>query len=86
MEDDHLLPCPFCGSSMDVEDSDTIHPSGTFWKERSNGLRAYVGRNEEHDGSCYVVTCCTIYGGCDASITADSKEEVIQRWNTRSKV
>ena len=90
-----LLPCPFCGSALDDADSDTLHMSHIAWKdtychvpiheETKGGIkRLYVKYNEPCDGHCYEVHCPTIYGGCGATITEDSIEEVIAAWNKRS--
>jgi sarcosine oxidase delta subunit len=76
--------CPFCGSEIDIEDSDNFHPSMVAWKTTEHG-RAYVYFRDEHEGQCWEVHCCTHYGGCGASITADTKEETIAKWNKRSK-
>ena len=81
-----LLNCPFCGSELDIEDSDTFHASTVGWKNRGE-YREYVNfREVPKDQWCHEVHCCTIYGGCGASITADSRQEAIDKWNTRSKV
>lgn len=78
-----LLPCPFCGSELDDADSDTLHMSHIAWKD-AYGRRNYVRYNEPCDGHCYEVHCPKIYGGCGATITEDSIEEVIAAWNKRS--
>lgn len=78
-----LLPCPFCGSALDDADHDTLHKSHIAWKY-AHGHRKYVRYNEPCDGHCYEVHCPTTYGGCGATITADSIEEVIAAWNKRS--
>lgn len=83
-----LLPCPFCGSELDSEDSDTLHQSGILWQDHPAGFRHYFSRNDgefswNHQGKCYVVNCCLHYGGCGANISGDSKEEAIVKWNTR---
>ena len=78
-----LKPCPFCGSGLDVDDSDTLHPSGTAWLEVEGLLcRRYVSYKESPNW-CYEVHCCTHYGGCGASIAGDSRDEAIRLWNRR---
>jgi hypothetical protein len=79
-----LLPCPFCGKQMDIHCDETLHRSSTAWKDTKYG-RGYVRYHEECDGYCYEVHCNKIYGGCGATITDDSIEEVIAAWNKRSK-
>jgi len=27
-----MLPCPFCGKNVDLEDPDTLHPDGLYWR------------------------------------------------------
>jgi hypothetical protein len=77
-----LLNCPFCGSELESEDADTLHKSCS-WRNR-DGYREYLTTsNPLADGFCYQINCPTIYGGCGSSISADSKEEVIEKWNTR---
>lgn len=42
-----LLPCPFCGRKVDDDLSDTLYPSGTYWREE-DGLRHYIGHRDRN--------------------------------------
>lgn len=83
-------PCPFCGMEIDLEDVDTVYPSGTGWidvpfEEMEGGsYRHYVPASQvPPEQWCYKIICNESYGGCTAEIHADSKEEAIERWNNR---
>lgn len=81
-----LLACPFCGNHLDANDPDTVHPSGTGWKEEEDGFRHYVNfREVPREQWCYYVICPAHYGGCDAEVCGDSEDEAIAKWNTRVK-
>lgn len=84
-----LKPCPFCGLTSDTEWEDTLYLS-SGWKDEDlcgDGtlVRHYVSifDNTRH-GMSYGILCSTTYGGCGASITGDSVEEVIEKWNKRA--
>ena len=80
-----LKACPFCGHKLDHEDSDTIHPSGVGWKPwKGARFRHYVSYLEvPQEQWCWEVHCDITAGGCGASISGDSQEEAIARWNRR---
>lgn len=85
-----LLPCPFCGMEPDLEDVDTLHKSGIYWRLRKIGdgkIRTYHGRNESQDGDgeCWEMNCPTTAGGCGVVMSGDSREETINSWNRRAK-
>ena len=86
-----LKPCPFCGMTSDTEWEDTLYPSGVGWRLLDRGDRglckSYLGRDRVDiwEGTCYEINCATTYGGCGVSISGDSKEEVIDKWNSRKK-
>lgn len=87
MDDQKLLPCPFCGKRVTLEDDDTLYPSGILWRDDPEiGLRTYHRRKEqrEGDGMCYTLHCPVPSGGCGAEISGDSKEEAIAAWNRRN--
>ena len=82
-----LKDCPFCGFHADFADEDVLHISGAWIEEpESDG---YKFRHYTHSGDprktgyCYVINCVQHYGGCGASISGDSIEEVVAKWNRR---
>jgi hypothetical protein len=89
MSHEALLPCPFCGRPVDddLDDgcNDTLYPSGIYWREE-HGMRHYVSHRERQEGDqpCWSMHCPTTGGGCDVEVTADSKSEVIAKWNRRA--
>ena len=70
-----LLNCPFCNGSL-YSEPDTLYPSGCTWGDLE-GCREY-GTHKEHPNKCWKIVCT-----CGAELHADSKEEVIVKWNTR---
>jgi hypothetical protein len=79
-------PCPFCGKEADMNDPDTLYPSGSYWRDAADvGIRTYHGarQHQEGDGVCWAMHCPTPAGGCGAEITGDSKEEAIAAWDRR---
>jgi hypothetical protein len=79
-----MKPCPFCGHEVDLKAPDTLHPSGTGWKTRANGFRSYHSfREVPPEQWCYSLQCVTTSGGCGVRMDADSREEAIEKWNTR---
>lgn len=88
MTKEKLLPCPFCGKEMDVEDCDTLYPNGIGWmlRERHNKepLLTYGPSNKApKEQWCWSVHCQFHSGGCGAEISGDSKKEAIAAWNKR---
>lgn len=92
VNESELLPCPFCGHSVDMENKDTLYPSGWYWyEEQVDGLpkpfRFYILRdNDKFDGmqtECWEFNCPETSGGCGVSISGDSKEETIVKWQRR---
>lgn len=80
----NLKPCPFCGNEVDLEDDDTLHPSGVGWKPRGDIGRSYHSfREVPLEQWCYTMHCPTTSGGCGAEISGDSRQEAIDKWNKR---
>lgn len=79
-----LLPCPFCGKTMQITE-DTIYPSGTVWLYNEDlQCRTYHGIHDIPNGNiCWQINCCEHEGGCGASISGDSRQETIEKWNKR---
>jgi hypothetical protein len=81
-----MKPCPFCGKEVDLDDPDTLYPSGILYRNLEGGGRSYGTRKEFgeiYDGKCYVLHCYTGVG-CGVSMSGDSMEEVIEQWERRS--
>lgn len=93
-----LLDCPFCGMEADIEDGDVIHRATTWWIDSHTGTdaprRSYYGLRQIMDmkiagtmpdssGQCWEIHCVPYYGGCGASIVADTYDDVISKWNKR---
>lgn len=77
--------CPFCGKAVDLEDPDTLYPSGTGWLyNESLGCRTYHSYREvPKEQWCWTMHCPVTSGGCGAEMPGDSKAEVIAAWNKR---
>lgn len=80
------LACPFCGRLPDIDDGDTLYPSGTGWK-LDDGFRHYVNfREVPADQWCYLMNCTESSGGCGAEMSGDSAAEAVSKWNQRPNV
>lgn len=92
MNHSDIKPCPFCGKEIDINDPDTLYPSGVSWvsiEEESGieGLIAYVSSKEYPEANrCYQLICQVHQGGCGAEMHGDSVEEVLTKWNKRSSM
>ena len=84
-----LKPCPFCGKVLDLDDPDTLYPTGVYWYLDSDYGEIYSTQKFSHIGvagnPCYKLVCSGISGGCDAVMHGDSEQEVIERWNRRAQ-
>jgi hypothetical protein len=80
-----IKPCPFCGKEVDLEDDDTLYPTGSGWKDRTEGFRSYHNfREVPKEQWCYGLHCATTAGGCGVEMQGDSMEEAISKWNART--
>jgi len=76
--------CPFCGHKVDMSDPDTLYPNGTGWSDDLFTGRSYHSfREVPKEQWCYSIHCATTSGGCGVEMSADSKEEAIEKWNRR---
>lgn len=83
-----LLPCPFCGMAPDHDLSDTLYPSGTYWREHTDiPIRSYHGLSDRQvgDAPCFKMVCNETHGGCGAQVSGDSEAETIAAWNRRPR-
>ena len=80
------LPCPFCGMEVDLEDHDTLYPSGTGWLfDEELQMRTYHRPTQvPNEQWCWGMHCSTCAGGCGAEIHGDSKAEALAKWNRRA--
>jgi hypothetical protein len=86
-----LLPCPFCSKKVPDDLSDTLYPSGIYWREDPDSGRHYISHSDEmsraeDDNKCWEMNCTQNMGGCGSSISADSRDEVIAAWNRRAAI
>lgn len=75
--------CPFCGHvPEDLEDA--LHPTGGGWRD-DNGNRHYMRRDDPRGvhGKVWELGCLEHECGCGATMTGDSRDEVIAKWNKR---
>ena|SRR3989304_413616 len=81
-----LKPCPFCGKTVDINNDDTLYPSGLYWRWDTDGGRCYVAYKNRRpdDNPVWSMNCPESSGGCGAEIFGDIKEEAIQKWNRRT--
>ena len=73
-----LEPCPFCGTTPDLNDPDTLYPSGVGWKQVDDHVEYCSALEVSPDQWCYSLHCT-----CGAEMSADSPEDCIIKWNTR---
>ena len=80
-----MKDCPFCSKTPDLDEPETVHPSGIYWRLTEFG-REYISRNAitRDCFPCWVFNCVESAGGCGAEISGDSKEEVLEKWNRRA--
>lgn len=81
---EQALPCPFCGKTVDLNNEDTLYPTGTGWKIFGEYRTYHSFREVPKEQWCWGMHCPTVAGGCGAEIHGDSKKEALQKWNTRS--
>jgi hypothetical protein len=67
MRDEKLLPCP-CGMQLNAADEDCIYPATR---------PVYDPELDKMVFKVWELVCNPVYGGCDASVLGDSREDVI---------
>ena len=79
-----MLPCPFCGKRVDLDDDDTLYPTGIYWRI-TDGVRHYIRHKNRlpDDNKVWGMHCPETSGGCGVEIHRDSREECIDAWNRR---
>jgi hypothetical protein len=80
---EQMKPCPFCGHEVDLENGDTLYPNATGWKDREYGRSYHSFREVPQEQWCYSMHCPTTSGGCGCEMSADTKDEAIEKWNKR---
>ena len=84
-----LSDCPFCGFVFPDDPDylmDIVYRTGTVWRKSKYG-RTYHSLKDSPghiDGYCWEVVCNESMGGCGVTMFADSQQETIDKWNTRS--
>lgn len=76
------LPCPFCGKPVNLNDDDTLYPTGQYWRV-DDGIKHYIQHKDRQadDNSVWGMHCSATSGGCGAEIHGDSKQETVDKWN-----
>lgn len=80
-----LLNCPFCGVKPNIEDPDTLYPTGIRWRYTPEGYKQYLRLKDstQDDSHVWGFHCSEQAGGCGVEIVADTKQEAIDKWNRR---
>jgi len=79
------LACPFCGKPVDLEDNDTLYPSGTGWIfDEEIQMRTYHRYTKTpKEQWCYTMHCPVQAGGCGAEMHGDTRGDALSKWNKR---
>ena len=82
------LPCPFCGRPVDLTDGDTLYPNGTAWEfnEELQGRVYRSAREVVREQWCWSMHCPESSGGCGAEMSGNSREDALNKWNTRTVI
>lgn len=79
-----LFPCPFCGAEPEDDLTDVLYKTGKWKDHPQQGIRGYFSSTAtDYDGFTYTMHCSTDYGGCGATMSGDSFEETVSKWNRR---
>ena len=76
-----IKPCPFCGAVLNIEDGDTLYPTGFGWKiiEGTDFLSYHRLSEVPREQWCWGMHC----PNCSAEVNGDSEQEAIDNWNKR---
>ena len=73
-----VKPCPFCGKAVDLNDEDTLYPSGTGWKDHPDGIRSYHSfREVPKEQWCYDLHCVSMWQKLTEPSRAINSKEVV---------
>lgn len=75
---DKLRDCPHCACLLDINDPDTIYPSGILWSDCGEDGKVYGVSRNNANGECFKIVC-----RCGAEMHGDTYGEVIKQWNQR---
>lgn len=80
-----LKPCPFCGGDVEIiatDDEGNIHRETEYESKQWSGLQYGISHEERYNPDCPIATFEDELLG---SYLYDTKEELIEFWNRRSK-